>query len=201
MIFFSPSFRCDFNFIIANIIYSIYLYFTSSIKKPNRIIRPKLYTADTPIFLQSLLCPLVSLHFQFNYQQSDITHLSIFDIITNKPNRIIHSKLPPPTPPYFYSLCYAPSFRYTSNSTISNPIYRNYLYLTLSLISRTALSARSNPPPKISHNFQVFAIFLPSCRKNLKSSKFIIRLFLRRSAVTPDNITVYALSDVKTGSS
>lgn len=150
MIFFSPSFRCDFNFIIANIIYSIYLYFTSSIKKPNRI---------------------------------------------------IHSKLPPPTPPYFYSLCYAPSFRNTSNPINSNPIYRNYLYLALSLISRTTLSARSNPPPKISHNFQVFAISLPSCRKNLKSSKFIIRIFLHQSAVTPDNITVYALSDVKTGSS
>ena len=47
--------------------------------------------------------------------------LSIFDIITNKPNRIIHSKLLP-TPPYFYSLCYAPSFRYTFNSTISYQI-------------------------------------------------------------------------------
>jgi len=177
----------------------IYIYFTSSIKKPNRIIHSKL--PPTPPYFYSLCyAPLVSLHFQFNYQQSDIPQLSIFDIITNKPNRIIHSKLLP-TPPYFYSLCYAPSFRYTFNSTISNPIYRNYLYLTLSLISRTALSARSNPPPKTSHNFQVFAISLPSCRENLKSSKFIIRLFLRRSAVTPDNITVYTHSDVKTGSS
>lgn len=90
--------------------------------KPNRIIRPEPSTADTPIFLQPLLCPLVSLHFQFNYQQSDIPQLSIFYIFTNKPNRIIHSKLPPPTPPYFYSLCYVPSFRYIPNSTISNPI-------------------------------------------------------------------------------
>lgn len=74
----------------------------------------------------------------------------MFDIITDKPNRIIHPK---------------PS------------------------------------APKPSHNFQVFAISLPLCRGNLKSSKFIIRIFLRQSAVTPDNITVYALSDVKTGSS
>lgn len=95
----------------------------------------------------------------------------------------------------------SPSFRNTSNSTISYQIYRNYLYLTLSLISRTALSARSNPPPKTSYNFQVFAISLPSCRENLKSSKIIIRLFLRQSAVTPDNITVYAPLDIKTGSS
>lgn len=40
------------------------------------------------------------------------------------------------------------SFRNTFNSPISYPIYRNYLYLILSLISQTALSARSNPPPK-----------------------------------------------------
>lgn len=41
------------------------------------------------------------------------------------------------------------SFRNTSNPINSNPIYRNYLYLTLSLISQTALSARSNPPQSL----------------------------------------------------
>ena len=55
--------------------------------------------------------------------------------------------------------------------------------------------------PNAFHDFQVFAISLPSCRKNLYSSRIIIRLFLHQSAVTPDNITVYALSDVKTDSS
>ena len=157
MIFFSPSFRCDFNSIIANIIYSIYLYLTLSLISPTALSARNHPPPTPPYFYSLCYAPLVSLHFQFNYQQSDMPQLSIFDIITNKPNRIIHSKLLP-TPPYFYSLCYAPSFRYTSNSTISNPIYRNYLYLTLSLISRTALSTRSNPPPKASYNFQVFAM-------------------------------------------
>lgn len=53
-----------------------------------------------------------------------------------------------PTSFYFRypTLCdfpFFPSFRDTFNSTISN-----HIYLILSLISRTALSARSHPPPK-----------------------------------------------------
>lgn len=66
--------------------------------------------------------------------------------------------------------------------------------------SRTALSARSNPPPRPPIIFKFLRCFPPPCRENLKSSKIIIRLFLRKSAVTPDNITVYTPLDAKTGS-
>ena len=59
-----------------------------------------------------------------------------------------------------------PSFRNTSNSTISQLIYRNYLYLTLSLISRTALSDRSNPPPKPTLIFKFFRCFPLSAEKS-----------------------------------
>ena len=59
-----------------------------------------------------------------------------------------------------HSAIFTPSFRYTSVPTISNPTYSHNIYLTLSQISRTALSAT-----KASHNFQVFAMFPPLCRK------------------------------------
>ena len=138
------------------------------------------------------LIPLPShLSFLFNILLATILKLTIDYIVVYHhfpPPFIFHHEAPPSA--------ISPSFRYTSVPTISNPTYSHNIYLTLSQISRTALSAT-----KTSHNSQIFAMLPPACRKNLKSSKIIIRLFFRRSAVTPDNITVYAPSDIKTASS
>ncbi len=60
---------------------------------------------------------------------------------------------------------FPPSFRYASVPTISNPIYSNNIYLTLSQISRTALSVRSHPPPKPPIIFKFFAMLPPSAEK------------------------------------
>ena len=138
------------------------------------------------------LIPLPShLSFLFNILLATILKLTIDYIVVYHhfpAPFIFHRKAPPSA--------ISPSFRYTSVPTISNPIYSHNIYLTLSQINQTALSAT-----KTSHNFQVSVMLPPPCRKNLKSSKIIIRLFLRRSAVTPDAVTVYAPSDIKTDSS
>ena len=135
----------------------------------------------TPIFITNYTKSVISL---FHY------HLYIYIAISISFS--IFLLFPLSHPLHFFP----PSFRYTSVPTISNPIYSNNIYLTLSQINRTALSAT-----KASHNSQIFSMLPPSLSKNLKSSRIIIRLFFRRSAVTPDNITVYAPSDIKTGSS
>ena len=90
------------------------------------------------------LIPIPShLSFLFNILLATILKLTIDYIVVYHhfpPPFIFHHEAPPSA--------ISPSFRYTSVPTISNPIYSHNIYLTLSQISRTALSVRSHPPPK-----------------------------------------------------